>query len=123
MKRDMDLVRAILLVIANDEKEYLGQIEVNRGLLEQHAEIKGAGEKSLAHVRMMQEAGLVEATITPTTRGAAFSRLRMTWDGQEFLDNARDEGIWSTAKEKFGDVSFAVLKQGLVELVKQAAAL
>ena len=120
MKRDMDLVRAILLVIENNEKEYLGQVDVNSALSEQFPEPKWTGEQRIAHIKMMKEAGLVEVDIINTMRNATFTRLRMKWEGQEFIENARDDGIWKKAKEKFGDVSFAVLKQGLVELVRQS---
>lgn len=120
MKRDMDLVRAILLVIENNEKEYLGQIEVSHVLSAQFPELKWTSEQCLAHVKMMQEAGLVEANIISPMRGGTFTHIRMKWDGQDFIANARNESIWKTAKEKFGNVSFAILKQGLVELAKQA---
>ncbi len=48
-----------------------------------------------------------------------FGRLRLTWDGHEFIADARKEDVWKKAKDRFGDTSFTVFKQGLVEIVKQ----
>ena len=120
MKRDMDLVRAILIVIENNEKEYLEQGEVSLALSEQFPELQWSGEQLIPHVKMMEEAGLVGANIISAMRGGAFTHLRMTWDGQDFLANARDPSIWEKARPKVGRLSFDLIKQLLMTLTKDA---
>lgn len=119
MKRDLDLVRAIMVVIGNHEKERMKQVEVSRDLHEQFPEISLAGDRLVGHVRMMGEAGLVEANIQPTMQADFFSQIRLTWEGQEFLANAQDERVWGIVKEKYGEVSFALLKVAVVETAKK----
>ena len=121
MKRDMDLVRAILLVIEENEAARVGQPEISKGLKKMFPNgPTWRGEQLIEHVQMMKEADLVEANIVSTMRRSTFTRLRMTWQGHDFIADARDEGIWKKAKEKSGDMGLAVLKQVLAGLVKQA---
>jgi hypothetical protein len=52
---------------------------------------------------------------------------RLTWEGHEFLDAARDDTRWKRAwtivREKAGSVTVDVLKQVLTSLMKDALAL
>ena len=119
MKRDMNLVRAILLIVENHEQEYLEQIDVRRGLAQQFPEEKWTDEQLVAHVKMMREARVVEAEIRKFVgANEAFHSLRLTWEGQEFVADARDSKVWETVKSKGGDASFAIIKQLLVEATK-----
>lgn len=118
MKRDLDLVRAIMVVIENHEEERMDQVEVSRDLHEQFPNLSVVGNSLVAHVRMMEEAGLVEAKIIAAMDASTFLNLRLTWEGQEFLANARDEKVWGIVKEKYGEVSFAIIKVALVETAK-----
>ena len=121
MKRDMDLVRAILLAVEENKAARVDQLEIDKALEKMFPNgPTWRGEQLIEHVQMMKEAGLVEANIRRAMRGGAFTGLRMTWHGQEFIANARNEGVWKKAKERFGDVSFDVLKKALVDLAKQA---
>jgi hypothetical protein len=49
---------------------------------------------------------------------------RLTWEGYEFLEASRDEGLWNKAVRevvsKGGGLAFEVLKQVLVSWVKDA---
>ena len=92
MKRDMDLVREVLLAI---ERETL--MDGTR-----------ATRLSLAD-RDVNEVGYVVALLIgagfvtgPTQRppGAQAIVKGLTWQGHELLDNIRDPGIWEETKEK-----------------------
>ncbi|MBN1461056.1 MAG: DUF2513 domain-containing protein [Armatimonadetes bacterium] len=105
MKRDMELVRAILLKAeAGDNSGYL--------------EIDGYDQSMVAaHAQIMAEAGLVvvpKILANDTTGPIAAKVSRLTWDGHEFLDSIRNEQVWmetkSTIGKKIGDASLEVVK-------------
>lgn len=47
----------------------------------------------------------------------------MSWDGHDFLDASRNEGIWEKAKEKLrtigNDVPIEVIKVVLIDIMKK----
>jgi Hypothetical protein (DUF2513) len=118
LKRDMDLVRKILLAIEAHPDERL----LTEPL------ISGSSAKVVNyHLRLLYEAGFVEAVTWKGGNKIDFGAIGLTWRGHEFLDTARDETIWQKAKTKLGGalntVSLAVLQDVLVSLVKNAAGL
>ena len=125
MKRDMDLVRNILLAIESEDKS-LDDIRLNLALdkLYKDDAQKPSYEIIVGHIEIMEEAELVSVKfIRSMNSHPAVSGLRMTWAGQEFLADARDEGVWANTKEKAGDASFGVVKQVLAEIVKKTLGL
>ena len=122
MKRDMDLVRNILFAIESTE-ESLDNTELYLALSNLYGDDSQlpSNRALFGHVEIMAEAGLVSAHIV-RLMGAdnAFTGLRMTWDGQDFLANARDPSIWEKARPKVGMLSFDLIKQLLITLTKEA---
>ena len=122
MKRNMDLVREILM-----------QIEATEPEKEITLDVTGYSKEEIGlHVELMIEYGLIEGKAIPSDTGAAHTILTywikgMTWEGHDFLDAARNDTIWNKAKEKCleatGGLSLDVLKVCLVELSKQAVSL
>ena len=119
MKRNMDLVREILLQIEATEPGKVIKID---------SPSYGKEEIGL-HVELMIGHGLIDGKAIPSGDGAAHRILAygiegMTWEGQDFLDAARNDTIWKKAKEKClettGRLAFDVLKACLVEFGKQA---
>jgi DNA-binding transcriptional ArsR family regulator len=93
MKRDMDLIRAILQKVESCEDPYG---------LEHMPEIDGYSRPQISyHMKLLSDAGLVEAqTIDEMgTDCADFMLINLTWQGQDFLDAAKDETLWKKAKE------------------------
>ncbi|MEW5926840.1 MAG: DUF2513 domain-containing protein [Gemmatimonadota bacterium] len=121
MKRDMDLVRAILF----KAEEAPGGSDVGR------IEIPGWDEADvLEHIALLKEAGYVEAAVmrsgnTGGVRAAVVQRI--TWQGHEFLDLARSDTLWSEAKDvatkQAGSASLEVFKAILTALVLRAVGL
>lgn len=119
MKRNMDLVREILL-----------QIEATEPGKAINLDNSGNGEEEIGlHVELMIEHGLIEGNALPSRDGPAHQILayrieRMTWEGHDFLDAARNDTIWKKAKQKClettGGLAFDILKQCLVEFGKEA---
>jgi len=115
MKRDMDLVRTILLEI-----ERYPNPEGPGGILQ----IDNKDQKDVNyHVYLLHNAGLIVAADASSNGGLEWFPLRLTWAGHEFLDAARDDGIWQTAKDKVlsrvGSLSFETLKQLLLRLATE----
>lgn len=117
MKRDMDLVRKILLAVEDNEDGNvdLGNIEYGR-------------DQIYLHVELMAERGLVDAFIAHGNDGPGHRILecriwRLTWEGHDFLDMARRDEIWERAKKmclKVSDgLAFDILKDCLTRSIKQ----
>ena len=72
------------------------------------------------HVKLLEEAGLVEIRDLSNLSGLRYWPTRLTWAGHEFLDAARDDTRWQKAKrfviEKTGSLSFDLLKQVLTKI-------
>lgn len=113
MKRDMDLIRAILIAIEDDEST-----APKRFSLEDVPQ-----DKVDYHVNLLVEAGLVRAPVTTIHFGAPYPES-LTWAGHEFLDAARNDTLWEKAKkltlEKTGALGFEVLKEALIAVGKAA---
>ncbi len=97
MKRDMDLIRRIAM--AAEDVRYGHTLRGLEGV---------TPEDFFHHVRLMQEAGLLEASLQEyqdfSSPKAAVWRL--TWAGHDFLDAARSDTIWAKAKS-------SILKPGM----------
>ena len=112
MKRDMDIVRTILLSLA--ETDALPSTQK-------------IGEEQLAyHVWILEEASLISYHSRYLSSGGVPKvTLRLTWQGNEFLEAARNLNTWEKAKkvvlEKSGALSFEVLKAVLVKISTDVA--
>jgi hypothetical protein len=114
MTRDMDLFRAILLEV---ESQPAGKMWSAVPLLE-HPTIE-----VVAHVRLISDAGLVDARfISPVNNEDAFV-IRITNDGYDFLEASRQPSFWEKAKERVKSagvpISVYALKQVFDILIKE----
>jgi Hypothetical protein (DUF2513) len=115
MKRDMDLIRQILL--QTEEAPYYNAPPV---------EIKADGfseEEISYHAMLLMQANYIEASRTIFRDRVMYKPTTLTWAGHEFLDAARNENIWNKAKtlitEKGGSMAVELLKTVLFELMKR----
>lgn len=112
MKRDMDLARKILFEI--EKAPFQGSwVEIK---FDEYS----PSEVSY-HVMILAEAGLIKAIDMSSMSEYVWKPARLTWQGHEFLDAARDNGRWEQAKgimSKAGAFGFEIIKQLLVELAK-----
>lgn len=117
MKRDMDLVRSILL-----ELEKHPHVSTRMDL-----NIEGYSPDEVSyHVKILDQAGLINAVADANPPfDPTWVPISLTWEGHEFLDAAKDDTRWNRAKgimkEKGGGMVFEVLKSVLVEMAKAAA--
>lgn len=98
MKRDMDLIRAILLHFEAAEKPRLS----SKSLV-----LDGwSGEQIAFHIELMKEAQLLDhQVVRPQFSDGGYMRaafdmgLRPTMKGYELLDSIRDPDLWRKTKE------------------------
>ncbi len=113
MKRNMELVREILIFI--DEHPH--------GFSPSSIPIEGYSDEKVGyHCYLMEQAGLIHARdqTTQADMSPNWVATAMTWKGHEFLDNARDPDSWRQAKEvvgKLGEASFSVWTNVLSKVV------
>jgi Hypothetical protein (DUF2513) len=119
MKRDMELIRELMLAI--DSREDTSECWAE--------DLEIVGDRDIAqikyHLQLLVDAGFLEANIEHDNgpNSPSILIIRMLWDGHEFLDNARNESIWREAMnkiaEKGGSVAVGVLIQVLAGVAKQ----
>lgn len=109
MKRDLDLVRSILIYVEKAEDEVDAEDLVTDGW---------PFETVAYHIRLMAHHGFVD--LSDDTRDMNGEMLSLTvsgltWDGQDYLDAIRDPKVWAkvkkTVKETVGSTTFEVVRQ------------
>jgi len=113
MKRDMDLIKAILL----ESEKACRSGAYYQPEAYSFRDLQADEETLQEHCRLIAERGLANGTLT--REGWRFSSL--TWDGHDFLDNARNDSVWRAAKDAAGRFSFGVFTATLTEAAKAAA--
>lgn len=114
MKRDMELIRLLLLEAEGEEKPDLsGYTEAQR----------------VYHAALLIDAELVEGAIAGGSNGfpVAAHIIRLNWMGHEFLDAARNPSVWKKAMEKVqsggASLPLPVLQDLLISFVKKQVGL
>ena len=88
MKRDMDLIRTIMLHLESFPDADLNLEEV---VIEGHGD-----ETVLGHLLLLREAGFIEMIYERFGGGESQIFIhRITWAGHEFLEAVRNETIWA----------------------------
>jgi Hypothetical protein (DUF2513) len=88
MKRDMDIVRKIVLAV--------------RGAPDVVNSVEGVSTEEFAfHAQLLEEAGLVTVALQGGEKRIARAAVifRLTWAGQDFADSIIDDTLWKKAKE------------------------
>lgn len=115
MKRDMDIVRRIFFAV-----------EGASGPVEQIADCPDSIFSY--QTALLIEAGLVKGDVSDghDLQPLGGSIFRLTWAGHDFLDAARNDTVWHTAKEKIlkpgASWTFDLLKETLKAIAKQQLA-
>jgi len=118
MKRDMELIRELMLAIeSQDGYEYWAEkLEISESW--DISEIK-------YHLQLLNDAGCIKANIQHDNGSSNPYILidRMSWNGHEFLDNTQNESVWKETvkivKEKGGSMAIGVLTQVAAAVAKQ----
>jgi hypothetical protein len=95
MQRDMDLIRDLLVNIAEDLR-----FDGTRWFSPNKADDFGVTNHSVEEVAYHLTL-LIEAEYLDGKAGMGVPAIsRLTWDGHEFLDNIRDTSVWEKTKER-----------------------
>ena len=94
VKRDMDLVRKILLDVEAAPAEKPWSLMVSRGT--------SSGATLNQHLVLLSRAGLINVRNHVQLHGPGdiWSDVTLTWPGHEFLDDIRSEEVWTKTKEQ-----------------------
>lgn len=133
MKRDMDLIRSILMEIETDQ-------QINGHFVLSDADIMSNlnAERPAVqyHLRLLMDAGYIEGKdlLADTNKiqvgdgasifresGSSITISRLTWEGHEFIDSVRDNNVWAKTKgylKDVGGVGIDVLKDVAKAVVK-----
>ncbi|WP_077310047.1 DUF2513 domain-containing protein [Terribacillus halophilus] len=110
MKRDMSIIRDLLLDIESEYTEGGFALEVTE-------EDDYTEEEMNYHLQLMKEAKLIklETVLDEEEEEEELLIYGLTWDGHELLDSIREEAIWQQLlvklKREKGSMPFSVLRK------------
>jgi hypothetical protein len=113
MKRDMDLVRLILLFLEEDD---------NPHHLPGPIVIEGYSQYAIVeHLRLMESGGLL-SDVEVLYSNVANCIAHITWDGHNYLDSVRDKSVWDKIKKHILDkglsIGFEAIKIAAPQVIK-----
>jgi hypothetical protein len=113
MKRDMDLIREVLIAIEKFET-------VQPHILS----IKGYDEQTVAYnITLLKEAGLVEARTGQIDSKLYAEPIKLTWAGHEFLESIQNKNVWEKTKQfvskNGGGLALSVVKDLAISYLRK----
>lgn len=120
MKRDMNLIRELLLQLEESSAEvYISNLEV-----------AGYSDEEIAYnAYLMIDGGLAEGRQSKVTNQmgdscpVAVTLTNLTWEGHEFFDSIKNDSVWKKilghVQDKGGSAPFNVIAQLAVLFAKQ----
>jgi len=109
MQRDLELIKEILFFIEKKKNSFPEPIKI----------LNYSEDDVDYHCTLLLDAGYIEAQVLGY--GSVFPK-RLTNRGHDFLDAARDPGIWKKAKDTItkhgGSFTMEIVKTVLTELIK-----
>lgn len=111
MKRDLELIRNILLKCENDTSMQL----YCEDFMEEN---KYSFNEVSYHISLLLDNGFIEAAEIPIagTLYSAYWVQRLTMYGHDYLDSVRDESIWRQTKERLGKCASSVALPTIAEV-------
>lgn len=96
MKRDLDLLRSILLAVEADDSGELYPEEID---------IDGYDLRTISyHIRLLADADFIDARFFPAGDNESSCVIRrITMSGYDYLDHVRSPNIWRQIKSRLSD--------------------
>lgn len=93
MKRDMDLIRELLLEIEENQTASDFSYEIN-------ANSNFDANTVYQHLKLLRDGGMIDGEDSLShDRSSKIIVLGITWSGHNFIDSVRDPEIWRRTKE------------------------
>src|SRR5262249_54163060 len=108
MKRDMDLIRQILLAVEDRQETEIPFF----------VEVAGYSDEQMSyHIRILGEAGLLKAVEL-----GRWEAQSLTWAGHDWIDATRNDSTWhkvkATARDRGVSLTFELTKQLAIHIAK-----
>ena len=115
MKRDLDLIRLILLEVEkNPDPQAWIDPELERYEPEQIS----------YHIMLLDQAGLVEGWNRSAIGIFRWSVRNLTWRGHEVLEASRDQDVWQKTKNRLSDLApglvFEIFTESLMDEARRS---
>ena len=116
MQRDMDLIRDLLMRIED--------LDHPRAMVDELVREGEDRDRVVYHMELLHEAGLFNGRLLESGSHGVLDIVvnRLTWQGHEFLDAARNEPVWREAKalmkDKLVSLPFEIVAQLVVQILR-----
>jgi DNA-binding transcriptional ArsR family regulator len=109
MKRDMELIRKILVSMEAHAKT-MGFVAL---------QFDGYSDDEVSyHIKLLADHGLIEATDCSTQYGFCWRARRLRWEGHDLIEAIREESRWNSLKKWVTDAGKILTIETLKEAVK-----
>ncbi|MBE2188430.1 MAG: DUF2513 domain-containing protein [Candidatus Kapabacteria bacterium] len=117
MKRDMELIRNILLAIEAHPKANAKRDEIYNSLNPELQGFEFQNDTIYEHIKLLKEANIIDYDLVEYLGGKYDmpNGIRITWDGHEYLASIKNDAVWSNIKARLGKESI----NAPVEIIKQ----
>lgn len=115
MKRDMDLVRNLLLITEAADSSFDPR---------EDSGLKKYSDASIVyHVELLESQGLIDCQVLRAMGGvcAVCEIEALTWDGLDYLDAIRDAGVWGKTKKVIKDTVKSTTMKAIKEIAVMVA--
>ena len=107
MRRDLNLVRKILMAVEECDDDYINDLEIPQY----------SYRTVNYHLELMSQAGLLKAEVFHAAQEKYLKSLisEITWNGHDFLDAVRNDTVWRKTKSQInklgGSITFEAVKK------------
>ena len=110
MKRDMELIRLILITLEECEQTQ-GPIPLK---------FQGYSDDQISyHIKILAEQGIVRATDCSTNYNFQWRANGLTWGGHDYIEAIRDDARWQKVKDWIKNAGKILTMETLKQAVKE----
>lgn len=122
MKRDLDLVRSLLLKCEESPERIfdIGRHDwTDHDMRERQLIVRDWDDDEVFHLDLLTQAGFIKRSVCEHSDVEVFE---ITWAGYDYLDAVRDEGVWTRTKgvvaNAGGSLAIDVIKSVAISVAK-----